>query len=474
MTSGPRNQPGHVQAVSAGSSLRLSMKKGKLSGSHSPEVGGFLVNAMTGSDSLRQPIVTILLCLLIGADVLAQEFACAGFEPPINQAGTTAKSLPTMRVREPRGRHHALVIFAKFKGERPDITTAPDHAEALFDPNRRGSLSHFYKTMSFGQMELSATVLPKRYTSDRGADSYLSKASGKRGKFDQFASEILRAVDEDVDFAQFDNDGPDGIPNSGDDDGYVDYVFINLLSTPRDFIIGGATGVAGLRFEEHFPTTDTGANGEVIYVNRLARAGSMSREGGFSQTVGTMAHEFGHALGLPDLYDLKYAGPEEDSAGIGKWGLMGWGAHGWNGEDGPNPFSAWSLKQLGWVGVGNGRLVRIESDVAELPLGNLFDGGNIYQVFLPAPLDTVTYNRDPDQREQLLIETRSANQFYGRNAPGHGVLVWHAQSESDNYTEQSKLVDLVSADGLFADAGYPLGAKMDGQFRRGQPRLLVA
>jgi len=71
-----------------------------------------------------------------------------------------------------------------------------------------------------------------------------------------------------------------------------------------------------------------------------------------SQTVGAMPHEFGHALGLPDL---DHNGPADDSAGIGRWGLMGWGAQGWHG-DGPNPFCAWSLQQLGWIGLDNERL----------------------------------------------------------------------------------------------------------------------
>jgi hypothetical protein len=131
--------------------------------------------------SLRQPIATIFLCLLSGADVSGQEFACAGFDAPTNPAGSAAKVLTSMRVPEPRGRHHALVIFAKFKGERPQVTTAPDYAEALFDQKRPGSLSHYYSTMSFGQMALSATVLPRRYSSARAAASYLSKTSGEPG-----------------------------------------------------------------------------------------------------------------------------------------------------------------------------------------------------------------------------------------------------------------------------------------------------
>ena len=35
---------------------------------------------------------------------------------------------------------------------------------------------------------------------------------------------VWRPIDASVDFRQLDNDGPDGVPNSGDDDGYADFV----------------------------------------------------------------------------------------------------------------------------------------------------------------------------------------------------------------------------------------------------------
>ena len=401
---------------------------------------------------------------LTSVSLRAQEFECAGYEPDTASTKEAAKRVSTVRMPETRGRHHALVLFAKFKEEAPRITTAPDFAEALFDEEHQGSLAHFFSIMSAGQLELTATIMPKRYESKRPADFYVAKVAGEIGMFSRFASEVLRAADADVDFTQFDNDGPDGIPNSGDDDGSVDYVFINVLSAPRGFIIGGATGVAGLRFDPSFASRDIGANGDAIEVSPRVRAGSLSREGGFSQTAGTMAHEYGHALGLPDLYDLKYSGPEDDSAGIGKWGLMGWGAHGWNGDDGPNPFSAWSLKKLGWIGEANSRLERIEGDVVDLSVEDLFSGRMIYQVALPAPLDTVKYDVDPDRREHLLIEQRSSKRFYGRNDPSHGVLVWHVEGSLANYDERRKLVDLVSADGLYTDSGYPAGERFDGRF----------
>ena len=277
----------------------------------------------------------------------AQEFACAGFEPPASVTGVAAKTASTS-VRSPssHGVIHALVVFAKFRGEQPSVTTAPAYAERLLDPDAPGSLTDFYSTMSSGQFQLNGTVLPRRYESRESGSAYLSPTLGERGQYDRFAAEILEAVDDDIDFGQFDNDGPDGMPNSGDDDGFVDYLFINVLSTPTGFIVGGASGVAGLGdlSASDFDTEDPAINGGRILVSSRMNAASLGREGSFALTVGTMAHEFGHALSLPDLYDLSYTGPEDDSAGIGRWGLMGWGAQGWNGTDGPNPFSAPSLE----------------------------------------------------------------------------------------------------------------------------------
>ena len=39
-----------------------------------------------------------------------------------------------------------------------------------------------------------------------------------------YVDEALKLADADTDFSQYDNDGPDGVPNSGDDDGIVDLV----------------------------------------------------------------------------------------------------------------------------------------------------------------------------------------------------------------------------------------------------------
>src|SRR5439155_931986 len=72
----------------------------------------------------------------------------------------------------------------------------------------------------------------------------------------------------------------------------------------------------------------------------------MSYYGADSSTgVDTVAHGFGHDLGLPDLYDA-----DGSSHGAGIWDIMSEGS--WNGNpagSSPAHMSAWSLMRLGWV-----------------------------------------------------------------------------------------------------------------------------
>ena len=130
----------------------------------------------------------------------------------------------------------ALAVFARFRDESDASEAAPDFASRLFDADVPGSLTHFYDEMSRGQFLLTGTALPRVYTSRDVSTSY------RGGQFERFVREILDAVDADTDLSLYDNDGADGRPNSGDDDGYVDFVFVVARSTPAGFIRGQATG----------------------------------------------------------------------------------------------------------------------------------------------------------------------------------------------------------------------------------------
>ena len=102
-----------------------------------------------------------------------------------------------------------------------------------------------------------------------------------------------------------------------------------MRSTAPGFIIAEATGIARQDWpvitvatmcrsrEETWIRSDSSDRGP---------GGSVQQGRNFNEAVGSMAHEFGHYLGLPDLYDTsalqESIDPEEESAGIGYWGIM--------------------------------------------------------------------------------------------------------------------------------------------------------
>lgn len=323
----------------------------------------------------------------------------------------------------------------------------PSWAGDLLAPDRPGSLSHFYDAMSFGRLQVRGQVASRVYTVAQPASVYIAADPAQPGQYGRLVLEVLQQADAETDFARFDNDGGDGIPDSGDD-GVVDALFLVLERVPARLLLGPATGIGNLGFDEEIATADAGASGQPIRI--APTQGTVQQGRTFSEAAGAICHEYGHVLGLSDLYDTAFlsrlgALPEEDSAGVGAWDLMGWGALGWNGDDGPNSLSAWSCVRLGWSEV-----IELTEPVQEVRLAPVGSGGAILQIPLTA-------------REYYLLEYRTrAATWYDRDLPGEGLLVWHVERTLP--TEGGGMgwvVDLECADGRYLDAGYPLGQEAD-------------
>ncbi|MDX9801699.1 MAG: M6 family metalloprotease domain-containing protein, partial [Spirochaetia bacterium] len=62
-------------------------------------------------------------------------------------------------------------------------------------------------------------------------------------------------------------------------------------------------------------------------------------------TIGVFCHEFGHVLGLPDLYDTTL-----ETNGVGYWSLMGSGSWGSGYGEDPSPLLAWERDRIGGTG----------------------------------------------------------------------------------------------------------------------------
>ncbi|HSJ23183.1 MAG TPA: M6 family metalloprotease domain-containing protein [Longimicrobiales bacterium] len=322
--------------------------------------------------------------------------------------------------------------------------------ERLFGNSQGDTLSFadYWDEVSGGLLQVEGEVAPW-VTLRRPARHYLPAEQfgwSAFGRVAELRAEALAAAAELIDFAQFDNDGPDGIPNSGDDDGYVDFVAI-LYALPCQ---GDTRAGAIWPHRAAMPpleTTTIGADGEPIRIADYVIIPAMDPVTCGPTTIGVLAHETGHALGLPDLYDY-----DGSSQGIGAWGLMGTGSHATHYS--PAHLSAWEKAQLGWVTVS--WLAQADSAVAMAPVQE----------------SRTVFRFDGDGDEYYLIENRQ-RRGSDRFLPGSGMLVWHVDPERAelgawNSDERRAAVSLIEADGRGdlargrqADAGDPFPGKSE-------------
>jgi len=114
-----------------------------------------------------------------------------------------------------------LAIPALFASSTASRITPAQLQQRLFDgPSTIGTLTGFYRETSNNRFTLRGRVMPWVRTTVDASDS----GDGIEGvsREEDYVIEALRAVDPTIDFGAYDNDGPDGRPNSGDDDGIVD------------------------------------------------------------------------------------------------------------------------------------------------------------------------------------------------------------------------------------------------------------
>jgi M6 family metalloprotease-like protein len=87
-------------------------------------------------------------------------------------------------------------------------------------------------------------------------------------------------------------------------------------------------------------------NGKTIL--RYACSNELIFSSGARTSIGTICHEFGHVLGLADLYITKTGATGNPKSVPGSWALMSNGNYLNNGNTPPN-LSVWEKYYLGWV-----------------------------------------------------------------------------------------------------------------------------
>lgn len=278
---------------------------------------------------------------------IKQAMAGSSFRP-LRSLGARLLSHPELALG---GRLRFPVIPALYEDtQSPPYDRLEIERRFFAGPWPSGTLKDYFSEVSLGLLEVSGDVREWQQLSHSegyyiGVTQGLTPGDARTG---ELIRELLEGLDSSIDFGAFDNDGPDGAPNSGDDDGFVDVIVITQPEKGAEcdrsnhmwshsWIYSGwpASGFSP------YSTDDLAAGGGRIKIDDYIIAPANSCEGGIIE-IGVYCHELGHTLGLPDLYDWNGGG-----SGIGYWGLMG--AGNWNEPESPAHMCAWSKEQIGWV-----------------------------------------------------------------------------------------------------------------------------
>ncbi len=260
----------------------------------------------------------------------------------------------------------SLVLLVRF----PDVGFDNGHDVAYFE-SFMGEFTGYYSDQSGGGFLNQPYVYPSILTVSKPMEYY---GDNYEVNVPEMVEEALSLVDAFIDFNDYDVDG----------DGLVDSVII-VHAGGADEDGGGNTG----EIWSHYYGASYSSGEGVDVVDYL----TFSEE----SPVGIWAHEFGHQLGLPDLYDTD---PNDgESQGCGYFCLMGYG--GYLSE--PADFNPWSKYYLGWLGPGNVEVVDVNQYLS-------LEYGQYLQVFL-------------NDYEYFFIENREAEEIHGNDV--EGILIWH-------------------------------------------------
>lgn len=302
----------------------------------------------------------------------------------------------------------SLILLADFEDKPAQVPAS--FFDNLLLGDDRPSVKHHYLEDSKGQFTITTLHAPSQtgwFRMPKPYSFYVDSFYGlgyNEPNATTLVKDLVAAADGLIDYSDYDSDR----------DGIVDALIMIHSGSGAEFT-GSVADIWSHRWNAPVGTADG------VWVSDYCTAPEYWAFAG-DMTIGVYAHEFGHLLGLPDLYGTEFL----SGAALGRWSLMATGS--WNGTLGSSPahLDAWSKDFLGFQ---SAQLIHRNGKVA---IG---------------PDDTYKLQPDRKRDEYWLVENRQRT-GYDDVLPGSGLIIYHIDDRDAKRWESNKY-------GWWPESPYP-------------------
>ncbi len=311
------------------------------------------------------------------------------------------------------GTVHVVVLLAQYADKSFVIQDPVEQFTNLYNEHRfsqngsTGSVRDYYLASSNNMLDVQFDVYGP-YTLSKNEEYYGGNTKSSNNKNAQeLVKEVTKLAETaGVDFTKYDN------KNSG----YVDLVAV---------VTAGHNEAEGGEAKSIWPHQSTVWNTTRVS-GKILTAYLMTSElrgykGHVMANIGTFCHEFGHVLGLPDLYDTK----NKEAYTVGTWDVMCSGCYNNNSRT-PPVYSAFERFMLGWM------TPQQLNAPMQYKLGSLEQTNSAY-IFAKTNSNLTPFFPNPS--EYFMIENRQREGWDSISSclPGTGLLISHITFSQDRW-----------------------------------------
>lgn len=293
--------------------------------------------------------------------------------------------------------------------------------------NSSGSARRYFQDQSYGQYNPVFDVVGP-YTVSSNYEVYgKNGSSGSDSNVGQLIKEACQLADQNgADFTLYDND----------QDGYVDFVYV-IYAGEGEADGGGANTIWPHNYKLNYWGLYCTVDGKKV--NNYACSNEINHYGGSYAGIGTFTHEFGHVIGLPDIYPTNNATHKTN----GEWDIMDYGPYNNDGNTPPG-YSAYERFYCGWL---TPRVLRKAENTTLRTIDNqealLLCSGDMHNLS----------GYDPNPATFYLLEARK-KEGWDAHIPGEGMMItkiaynsYKWENNQVNNTVGSLGIDILEADG---------------------------